>query len=123
MGQLGDFDDNRPRAVRCVHPPVTLIEKLDALMRRLPRDDAAPATFVRHFEDAVRALADEMLAQKQIAALPSAKHAAFSPTENDRWRAVQKAHDAIGPMFWGPRLSLVDSCVEIRGRLDAEVGP
>ena len=141
MGQLRDFDDNRPRAVRCVHPLVTLIEKLDALMRRLPREDAAPATFVRHFEDAarivkattglpplsdyptVRALADEMLAQKQIAALPSSAHAAFSPTENDRWRAVQKAHDAIGPMFWGPRLSLVDSCVEIRGWLDAEVGP
>jgi hypothetical protein len=40
-GQLGDFDDNRPRAVRCVHPLVTLLEKLDALMRRLPRGDAA----------------------------------------------------------------------------------
>ena len=46
--------DNRPRAVRCVHPIVTLLEKLDALMRRLPREDAAPATFVRHFEDAAR---------------------------------------------------------------------
>lgn len=52
--QLGDFEDNRPRAVRCVHPVVTLLEKLDALMRRLSRSDRAPATFVRHFEDGAR---------------------------------------------------------------------
>jgi hypothetical protein len=140
LGQLGDFDDNRPRAVRCVHPLVTLLEKLDALMRRLPREDAAPATFVRHFEDAarivrsknalppfsdyatVRALADEMLAQKQIAALPSSTHAAFAPKVDDRWSRVQKAHDAIGPMFWGPRLSLVDACADVRSWLDTEVG-
>jgi hypothetical protein len=138
-GQLGEFDDNRPRAVRCVHPLVSLLEKLDALMRRLPREDAAPATFVRHFEDAarivrakaalppladyatVRALADEMLVQRQIAALPSSTHAAFAPADDDRWRAVQKAHDAIGPMFWGPRLSLADACADVRGWLDTEL--
>ncbi len=140
LGQLGDFDDNRPRAVRCVHPLVTLLEKLDALMRRFPRADAAPATFVRHFEDAariarakpalpplsdyatVRALADEMLAQKQLAALPSSPHSAFAPKDDDRWRTVQKAHDAIGPVFWGPRLSLVDACADVRSWLDTEVG-
>lgn len=138
-GQLGDFDDNRPRGVRCVHPLVTLLEKFDALMRRLPREDAAPATFVRHFEDAarivratstlpplagyptVRALADEMLAQRQIAMLPSSTHAAFDPKDDDRWRDVRRAHAAIGPMFWGPRLSLVEACADIRGWLDAEV--
>ncbi len=32
--------DNRPR-VRCVHPLVTLIEKLDAISRRFPRDPSA----------------------------------------------------------------------------------
>jgi hypothetical protein len=139
LGQLADFDDNRPRAVRCVHPLVTLLEKLDALMRRLPREDAAPATFVRHFEDAarivrantlaplsdyatVRALAEEMFVQKQIAALPSSMHAAFAPKDDDRWRMVQKAHDAIGPMFWGPRLSLADTCADIRAWLNTEFG-
>jgi hypothetical protein len=140
LGQLGAFDDNRPRAVRCVHPLVTLLEKLDALMRRLPREDAAPATFVRHFEDAariaraqaelpplsdyatVRALAHEMLAQKQLAALPLSPHAAFNPKDDSRWRTVQQAHDAIGPMFWGPRLSLVDACADIRSWLETEGG-
>jgi hypothetical protein len=40
QGQLHAFDDNRPRAVRCVHPLVTLLEKLDALRRRFPNDGA-----------------------------------------------------------------------------------
>lgn len=34
-------------AVRCVHPIVTLLEKLDALHRRVPRQEIDPATFVR----------------------------------------------------------------------------
>lgn len=141
LRQLGDFNDNRPKAVRCVHPLVTLLEKLDALMRRLPREDAAPATFVRHFEDAarivrarkslpplsdypsMRALADEMLAQRQIAALPSSIHPAFNPKDHDRWRSVQKAHDTIGPMFWGPRLSIADACADVRNWIDTELAP
>jgi hypothetical protein len=31
---MGGYLDNRPRAVRCVHPLVTLLEKLDAMARR-----------------------------------------------------------------------------------------
>jgi Nucleotidyl transferase AbiEii toxin, Type IV TA system len=138
-GQFGDFADNRPRAVRCVHPLVTLLEKLDALMRRLPREDAAPATFVRHFEDAahivrasnalaplseyttVRSLVDEMLVQKQISRPPSSTDAAFDPKDDERWHTVQRAHDAIGPTFWGPRISLVDACSDVRAWIDAEI--
>jgi hypothetical protein len=33
-GLLANYRANRPTAVRCVHPLVTLIEKLDALMPR-----------------------------------------------------------------------------------------
>ena len=104
LGQLDDFDDNRPRAVRCVHPLVTLLEKLDALHRRVPRTEVAPATFVRHFEDAARiiagerglprlegydgprALAEEMLAERQLAALPSAADEAPSAVAVLGWR-------------------------------------
>jgi hypothetical protein len=139
-GQLGDFDDNRPRSVRCVHPLATPLEKLDALMRRLPREDVAPATFVRHFEDVarivrakstlptltdypnVRALAQEMLVQSQVSALPSSAHAAFTPTDDDRWHAVQRAWDAIAPTFWGPRISLADACADVCSWLETEVG-
>lgn len=140
LGRLGDFTDNRPRAVRCVHPFVTLLEKLDALIRRFPRDDALPATFVRHFEDAARivrakgslpglvgyttprALADEMLGQRQIAAIPLSTHPAFNPRDDDRWRAVQRALDAIGPMFWGTRISIDEACADVRTWLDTDIG-
>jgi hypothetical protein len=117
---------------------VALVEK-DALMRRMPRESAAPATFVRHFEDAarivrsestlpklsayssVRALAEEMLAQKQIAELPASSHAAFTPADGSRWKALREAWDAMGPMFWGPRISLEDACAEVRSWLDHEL--
>jgi hypothetical protein len=132
QGQLGAFDDNRPKAVRCVHPLVTLIEKLDALHRRFPNEKSEPATFVRHFEDAarviaaaarlpplkdhadVRALADDMLAQKQLAALPSSMDPAFEPAVGPRWQAIRAAHAAIGQMFWGPRIPIEDACARIR---------
>lgn len=130
--QLTSFDDNRPKAARCVHPLVTLVEKLDALHRRVPREDAAPPTFVRHFEDAARvihdsaklpplpdyvgvgALANEMVAQRQLASLPSSSDRAFMPTAGARWDAIRVAHAAIAPMFWGSRVNLDDACDAIR---------
>ncbi len=132
LGQLRDFEQNRPTDVRCVHPLVTLIEKLDALQRRVPRDDAEPATFVRHFEDAahiiragdalpplegykdVRALAAEMHAQKQLAALPSAQHPAFAAASTTRTDAIRKAHAEIAPMYFGKRISIDEACAAIR---------
>ena len=52
QGMLGDFKDNRPDTVRCVHPMVTLFEKLDAMSRRYGRKEMEPDSFVRHYEDA-----------------------------------------------------------------------
>jgi hypothetical protein len=127
------FDDNRHKAIRCVHPLVTLIEKLDALHRRVPRADVAPATFVRHFEDAARiiaaegdlpklegyesprALADKMLAQRQVAVRPEASDVAFTPDAGARFADIRRAHQAIAPMFWGPRTSIDEACSTIRG--------
>lgn len=51
---LDEFRDNRAKSVRCVHPLVTLPEKLDALHRGFPNDKVVPAAFVRHYEDAAR---------------------------------------------------------------------
>lgn len=133
LGQLGDFTDNRPRGVRCVHPLVTLLEKLDALHRRFPNADVEPPAFVRHFEDAARiiraqaslpplvdhasvaALAADMLGQRQIAALPAPGDPAFAAADGSRWDAIRAAHAAIVPLFWGPRISLDDACATIRG--------
>ena len=132
LGQLATFDDNRPMGVRCVHPLVTLIEKLDAVRRRVPRGDVAPAAFVRHFEDAARivsaegglpalegyesprALAEEMLVQRQIAAIPSPGDVAVNPDAGERFAEIRRAHEAIAPMFWGPRIALDEACGTIR---------
>jgi len=133
LGQLAAFDRNLPNAVRCVHPLVTLLEKLDALHRRALNPTVEPATFVRHFEDAARviaaerdlpiltdyadvcALATEMAGQRQLAALPSVSDPAFAPDDGDRWNAVRRAHAAIAPMFWGTRIPIEAACEAIRG--------
>ncbi len=132
--QARSFVANRPRNVRCVHPLVTLIEKLDALMRRAANSRVEPAKFVRHYEDAAqiiaiagesqlpaldgydgpRPLVAEMLRQRDIRALPSADNDAFRLSGHPRERAIRAADDRIQHMFWGPRISLDDSCTAIR---------
>ena len=132
MQQLAEFDDNRPKSVRCVHPLVTLLEKLDALHRRFSNEKAAPAAFVRHYEDAARliqshsklpplegyesvlALAEEMLAQRQIVGMPSANDPAFAPVESARWRGIRDAHATLEDMYWGSRITLEDATETIR---------
>ena len=138
VGELGNYEDNRPRSVRCLHPLVTLIEKLDGLHRRA-QADRAPATFVRHFEDAahiiaatkelpalaghgdVSALADEMLTERQIRQRPASDDPAFTPAADQRWQQIQAAHTAIGPMFWGERIALHDACEAIRTWVASEL--
>ena len=136
-GQLGDFDDNRPDEVRCVHPLVTLLEKLDGIRRRYPREPMEPATFIRHYEDAARIigalatlpplpntpadLAADMRAKKQIAALPRASDPAFALPDMGRRVAIESAHRRIAPMYWGPRQSLDEACAAIRSWLDEQL--
>ena len=132
IGERGNYEDNRPRSVRCLHPLVTLIEKLDGLHRRGRQADRAPATFVRHYEDAahiiaaarelpalagysdVAALADEMRTERQIRQRPASDDPVFTPAADERWQQIQAAHTAIGPMFWGERIALHDACEAIR---------
>ncbi len=137
--QLDRFVDNRPTEVRCVHPYVTLLEKLDAVSRRYGRDEIAADTFVRHYEDAVhviraastlppmtmsiRALASEMLTDKDIGRVPHPDEPALLLADTVKRAAVHKAWQRIGPMFWGPRIELEDACREIRVWLVAQVQP
>lgn len=132
QGQLGAFDDNRPKQVLCVHPLVTLLEKIDSLGRRVPTDSANPASFVRHYEDAARIiageadlppltdhagpyqLAEELLRDKQIIPLPGFDHPAFALPPGARTNAIRSAYAAIAPMFWGQRRTLDECAEEIR---------
>ena len=130
--QLAAYRDNRPRAVHCVHPLVTLLEKLEAIGRRFPNDHDEPAKFVRHFEDAARTidamkelpklkdyedvsgLVADMRAKKDLKASPRADDPAFAPRESQRWADIRTAHAEIAPMFWGPRIPLDNACAKIR---------
>ena len=115
---------------------MTLIEKLDALRRRVPREELAPATFVRHFEDAARIiaaeerlpplpdgrtavdLAGEMLQQRQISGAILADDPAFAAHGGAREGEIQAAYTAIGLMFWGDRLTLNEARERIRAWID-----
>jgi hypothetical protein len=138
-GQASDFTDNRPRNVRSVHPLVTLLEKLDAVSRRLAGNAPEPASFVRHYEDAARIieresalppaaqtasqLVAEMLRERQIAHAPRADDPAFLLADHELRARCIAAHEAIGAMYWGPRLSLEQCCERIRGWIAGRIAP
>jgi hypothetical protein len=129
QGMLGDFDDNRPASVRCVHPLVTLFEKLDAMARRYSRDDMEADSFVRHYEDSAQiiraedklpdmemtaaALVRDMLDQKDIVALPLPDEAALVRASLGKRAAIDKAYVKVAPMYWGPRIPLDEACETI----------
>lgn len=138
LGQLSDFDDNRPKAIRCVHPMVTLIEKLDAIGRRYGKNNE-PASYVRHFEDAARIarsaesltplagytsvseLAGEMLRERQISVRPTTDAPSLTPGRSQQWGALRQAHREIAPMFWGERVDLDECCATIRAWIEKEL--
>lgn len=126
--------DNRPQKIHCVRPEVTLLEKIEAISRRYARNPYEPATFVRHYEDAVRILSTpvgvsddalqillaEMIETGDIRAWPSPDDPAFNPAADDaRWNGLAAAWDAIAPMFWGERVPIRVCAAEIRALLAA----
>jgi hypothetical protein len=131
QGQLGAFVDNRAKAIRCVHPLVTLLDKLDAVSSRFAKAKDA-ATFVRHYEDAAqiiraagagklppleqsaRQLADDMLGASDIRAIPVATDPSLDLPAGARRDEVERAYNAIGTMFWGERIPLDDALAGIR---------
>jgi len=59
-----------------------------------------------------------MLAQKDIAALPTADEPAFHLADPDKRAEVESAYKKIAPMFWGSRIPLDDCCSVIRRWLE-----
>lgn len=133
QGMLSDYEENRPRRVRCVHPLTTLFEKLDAMARRYERDEIEADSFVRHYEDTARIigaldalpeiemtisdLAQDMLAKKDMRALPGPDEPALRLDDADKRAIVEKAWAKIAPMFWGERIALDEACSTIRSWL------
>lgn len=129
QGLAGEFTANHPASVRCIHPLVTLLEKLDAISRRF-QAGADPAQFIRHYEDAahiilkvdplpplgqgVGELSREMHSQNQIRRIPEASDPAFLLADGPALEAVQQAFQSISPMFWGDRIPLKSAAGIIR---------
>lgn len=129
QGIAEEFASNRPTCLRCIHPLVTLLEKLDAIGRRF-QVGTDPAQYVRHFEDAAHfiqgeptlpslddtaaRLVGEMFVQHQIRQIPMASDPAFLPGGGEGWASVSLAYQAIAPMFWGKRMDLEDAAETIR---------
>ncbi len=130
QGLLATYEENRPRSVRCVHPLMTLFEKLDAISRRYERDEIEADSFVRHYEDAAQIirsvenlpaiemttaeLAKDMVAKRDMRALPSPDDPALLLDDVDKRAIIENAYDKIEPMFWGPRIPLAEACTMIR---------
>jgi len=135
-GQLADFADNRPKQVRCIHPWVTCLEKIDAIATRFCKGQPAGA-FVRHYEDAAKILAarDRLppldgglkaliaeLAATDKKPMPQPDEPSLNPDGGEQWGEVRQAWDDIAPMFWGERSTLEDACGAIREFLVEEAG-
>jgi len=134
LERTGEFDaflDNRPKQLRCIHPWVTCLEKLDAIAVRF--DKGKPAhDFVRHYEDAARILAHsthlpplpgglpallDALASEDRKSMPIPAHPSLQPNDSKQWAELRAAWIAIEPLFWGERVRLDDACATIRAFL------
>jgi hypothetical protein len=145
-GLTGSYFINRPAKANCIHPLVTLIEKLDAISHRFAKEEQRAAAFVRHYEDAahiirgmgtlppmdgfdhVGSLVKEMRWKRQIRKVPEPGDDCFNPSDSPRWDQVRHASADIQPLYWGPRLSSEETTEDIRTflgglKIDLEIEP
>ncbi len=126
VGLLEQYLDNRPADLNCVHPFVTLMDKLDSVVKRYGREDFVPEEFIRHYEDLAHLIAgvDEFppltseMRQEVIANCLRGREIhpgdpAFVLDDADRRSELQVAYRDIEPMFWGTRVPLEDCCERI----------
>ena len=131
VGLLGSYTDNRASAIECVHPFVTLIDKLESVVKRYARERFAPEEFIRHYED----LAHLILRIDQLPALTAEEKrdvvaqclgereirpddAALVLGDPRRRVQLESAYSDIAPMFWGERVPLRTCCERIAGWLN-----
>ena len=126
VGLLEQYLDNRPADMNCVHPFVTLMDKLESVVKRYAREDLVPEEFIRHYEDLAHLIAsvDEFppltseVRQEVIANCLRGRKIhpddpAFVLDDADRRSELQAAYRDIASMFWGTRVPLEDCCERI----------
>jgi hypothetical protein len=120
IDRLSEFHDNRPKSVRCVHPLVTLLEKLQAIVKKHGAGKPAP-DFVRHYDDAARIIEAAEKLPELDGGLPGlvremratdlksklrCDDPAFLLTPCEQTDELVRASDEITHMFWGEKLPL-----------------
>lgn len=134
QNMLERYTDNRAVEVRCVHPFVTLFEKLDAMSRRYARDHLEADGFVRHYEDAAQIikaagdlpdmgmtpaqLAADLRDQGDVTAPVSVDEPALHLADDAKRKELERAYKKIEPMFWGDRIPFDECCTVIRDWLE-----
>lgn len=132
-GVAAKFVDNRPSTVRCVHPMLTLWEKLDATARRYdrPSREFDPTAFVRHYEDVARiilraseyplpggsgpeGLRDALREGGMIRKVVDEDDASLVLAEKDKRDQVEEAYEALRPMYWSSQMPLSEALKTIR---------
>lgn len=132
-GQAHLYAANTPQSVRCLHPMVTLIDKLDAISRRFSRDEPEFPSFIRHYEDAAciiqaieglpplaqgsSELLQAMIDEGDVKGPPCVDDPAFTLEGNPYRDQMEAGYLDIEPMFWGDRLPLEECCALIRAWL------
>ena len=79
--------------------------------------DPDPLISLPELEDGLAAL-EARLDGEDRKPMPASSHAAFHPDEGHRWNDLEAAWGAIGPMYWGPRVSLLEATAVLRAFLD-----
>ena len=59
-------------------------------------------------------LAREMVATKDLRALPTPDEPALQLADRDKRRTIEEAYAKVAPMFWGARISLDEACAVVR---------
>ena len=126
VGLLEQYLDNRPANMNCVHPFVTLVDKLESVVKRYAREELVPEEFIRHYEDLARLIASvnefpplnsetrqEVIANCLRGREIHPRDPAFVLDDADRRSRMQTAHHDIESMFWGDRVPLEDCCERI----------
>lgn len=126
LGSIDKYSNNRPTDIACVHPFVTMLDKLDSVVKRYDRKDFSPEEFVRHYEDLAHLIDNvdvfpplseedrttiigKSLGDREV--LPNSP--ALLLEDDDRREQLEAAHEEIRPMFWGDRVSLKECCAKI----------
>ena len=129
-GKPGRYIPNRLSSIPCVHPLVTLIEKLDLISDAF-QAEREPAEYAHHYIHVMRILQKEatllplaqgthdlvrtMYREGWIRRMPFAEDPAFNPSNESPWPEIRRAVSSVAEMLWaGPNeVGLITASIRV----------